>query len=1175
MKRWMLSCITALSCMVLHAGNDWECNALNDGFSITSPGLRMTVRNGVITGFEDLKNNVRYTRDMTSSKAILHGIGMVQSSEKQKMQDGLEDARETYRKKPPEQDDALLLHPISFYHTLFLGLPLKKWKCQRYPYQKSVFRLTRKEGWIEAEWKGLTDGVRNYPEDIFTIHAQVDSRGFIVIRTSGQSQTRGVFGTLLSLTNLRPDLEFFIPVAGGMKFNAKDTRTTRYFRDYGINLEAPAFAVEAGGSTLGIWAEDETFRPRGAFLSWTGKEFEMTVEHLNLKPFDPHTRTESIKWYFGSFKGNWVNALVPYRNWYHKTFKNEIARRDGVKWANRIHALSGVYDGMHIPKVKPAMLRQMAYLLEPDTLLFYESFARAAGFDMYLPDWTPRCGYPEWVKGVKSYGYRTLAYVNPTCVSFASPVFVKDNIKSFGLTKKYVGFFKQKKDFSNAKEGDLLFLDVLSPRWRKYHTDMDIRWKKETGTDANYEDTAGTSGDFGNGTINGISGAQGTVALMREMLERNSGVPMASEFGIDSIAFAVKWPLKDHIAWSFGNIRFMEFLIRHSYPVSAYLFGPGQRPYVGLQSATASDKRRYLAISSADAMGGLAEVMGYKEALSADNGLYYHLNRRVALFSRKQLQPYFSSRNNRDNIVSEYKDRDGKIYTFTRTEDGKVQSMRDDSGNILYSRITGMNHYGSDLVLPGWPAWNGRKIIGLDPDSYYALSPGIPDSFYAQISSLPDGIKLKRFVETDTFSLISLDKTTGDSPSKGHMTLQLKKNFPLAVVNGKYYSNFSGVKDLETDFPCSIVLFGRSPWTPEAPAYLDSFRNSRYFYPEQGISFGACIPRELSSEIPGEKREIPFLCYGYAYWCHEVFMLGNIFLDFPLKVESANSAVKFYLQNHSLFGQNFIARAYINGILVHEYDFQVKSSSDKNLHLWQIALGKYAGKNILLTIELDRKKKAYCPIAWISSPKLIHSSDQNNSYMAFADGKYIPEEQSRKMLSSRPATKKSGKKDYVRNGGFEIVSPDGGIRNWNPVYNGFACSSRINHTSPGNRSAKLANGNEKRAFVSGMSQWITGYPKGAKLKIRVHFYIDEWSRGVFYPVLIHINKNGKVHSICEKVTIDRKKDYQKKWIQHTYVLDTSHYPEAKGFVLHILTGGKNFEGDIYIDDVSVIEEDGH
>ena len=49
----------------------------------------------------------------------------------------------------------------------------------------------------------------------------------------------------------------------------------------------------------------------------------------------------------------------------------------------------------------------------------------------------------------------------------------------------------------------LLYLDPLSPRWRQYHTDMMIKWREETGTDANYEDVGGCAGDFGNGVIDG------------------------------------------------------------------------------------------------------------------------------------------------------------------------------------------------------------------------------------------------------------------------------------------------------------------------------------------------------------------------------------------------------------------------------------------------------------------------------------------------------------------------------------------------------------------------------------------------------------------------------------------------------------------------------------------------
>src|SRR5690606_35212803 len=109
--------------------------------------------------------------------------------------------------------------------------------------------------------------------------------------------------------------------------------------------------------------------------------------------------------------------------------------------------------------------------------------------------------------------------------------------------------YNQRQTFENARDGQLLYLDPLSARWRAYHTDMMIRWRAETGTDANYEDTGGTTGDFGNGVVDGVSGAQGGVEQFRELLARNGDVPMSAEFCPDAIAFAVRWPLRYQQVW--------------------------------------------------------------------------------------------------------------------------------------------------------------------------------------------------------------------------------------------------------------------------------------------------------------------------------------------------------------------------------------------------------------------------------------------------------------------------------------------------------------------------------------------------------------------------------------------------------------------------------------------------
>ena len=60
--------------------------------------------------------------------------------------------------------------------------------------------------------------------------------------------------------------------------------------------------------------------------------------------------------------------------------------------------------------------------------------------------------------------------------------------------------------FAGIADGQILYGDPLSARWRAYHGAQMREWNRVTGTDANYEDTAGCAGDFGNGEVDGLAG---------------------------------------------------------------------------------------------------------------------------------------------------------------------------------------------------------------------------------------------------------------------------------------------------------------------------------------------------------------------------------------------------------------------------------------------------------------------------------------------------------------------------------------------------------------------------------------------------------------------------------------------------------------------------------------------
>src|SRR5690606_18845164 len=201
--------------------------------------------------------------------------------------------------------------------------------------------------------------------------------------------------------------------------------------------------------------EDESMRSTFAFLTWAGRSFAAAIESLALMPFEPHTQFDSATWKIDAFDGGWVAAMTPYKDWYARTFSKEMSQRAAVTWADDIRVILDQVE--HDPEVWD----EIAAIVDPKTVLVHEWNARAASFDRDLPDWTPRDGYVERVASLRSRGFRTMAYVNTYCVNYNSPVFKRDKIAEFGLTRRIPGFFKynQRQTFENARDGQLLYLD--------------------------------------------------------------------------------------------------------------------------------------------------------------------------------------------------------------------------------------------------------------------------------------------------------------------------------------------------------------------------------------------------------------------------------------------------------------------------------------------------------------------------------------------------------------------------------------------------------------------------------------------------------------------------------------------------------------------------------------------
>lgn len=876
-----------------------------------------------------------------------------------------------------------------------------------HPYSGSKVKIvTLKDGHKQATWTGLSNGRQNFPDETLTVEAWADSQTqALCFKASATSSEKGVYGVQVPIANLHADHAFYIPSFGGEMYDKNMEPGLNVLEREGPFLEAPVVAVEGRQGSLGLWTEDDKFHPSFLFFDWSGKSFALAFEHLNLMPFEPYTRVDSVVYHVDVFDGGWVDAMTPFRDWYARLFAEEMKTRDGVKWADKIRVV--IDDFTHTNE----NYRKLATIFDPETVLIQEWDARAPSFGQELPDWTPRKEYVERVKTLHRLGFKTMAYVCSYCVNYNSPVFKRDRIQEFTLPRKISMFWRYTRPYQTFEsmkglDGKLMYLDPLSAWWRKYHTDMMIRWREETGTDANYEDTAGCAMDFGNGIVDGLFGGQGCKEMFRELLRRNPTVPMSGEDCQDAIGFALRWVLHD-IGW--GGDQTKTFWMARQRPVLAYLYG--SRIWIRTQKSE-SNFMRHAIVASSDAVGGMAQSPAKTSDLEAMTGITFHMKWRAKFFANKQLTPYFVRDRCEKNLACLYKDAEGNIYKYYTTGDDQV--MLGPNGEEIYRRFTGKNGLETSLCLPSWPATAEGKLFGLNPQARYALVPGGSDETRVRVTSLPEGVKITRYYDADDFTLLVLEPVDAKGPKRGEVGFSFSRNPPLIQIvllsDERVNVPSWNAKEIrhdpiayETAFPARF-LFVRGEVEAATPnSYFgEAAQRGRFIITGVGLDRGGIHWRKGWSmrQVPGEEGRVPFISINGGTDSEVVY-------DFLARVPTKDSTRKVYVVNFNALGTDgTIARLYVNGQVVHEQEFASQpnpnwkgSTNPRNPHegrflppshnfqAWHVPLGHMAGKPVLVSYATDPRLSDNGDSQYWSKPMFIQDPAQKALFAEWREEK--------------------------------------------------------------------------------------------------------------------------------------------------------------------------------------------
>ncbi|NMA43412.1 MAG: hypothetical protein GX946_08520 [Oligosphaeraceae bacterium] len=821
---------------------------------------------------------------------------------------------------------------------------------------------------IVSHWRGLYYADQFHPDDAIELIFREDQNGAIVMQRQGRGRP-GVFGLSIPVENLAPTGKIYLPSFGGLEYEAQaETEELIGLQDTTLFIEAPLMVYVGQNSAFGMWVEDERFSPYFAFIERGPHGAALSLEGINLIPYESHKTIAPPPIKFDLFDDSgWIAAARPYRNWYQKTFAEEIAVRDAPSWADDIMVIAD--GGNSAPGFE-----RLPDMFKPENLLVQIWQPRKLGFTKDIPDYTPRGHYPELVQKLHDAGFKVMCYVCTLCAVYRSPAWDRDQVGEFFLTRKnsianyngnehafdenLVGTIraaKGKDQYAHLKPNAFLYGDPLSKGWRDYFCRVIKDMNELCGTDANYQDTLGCTADVGNGIVDGLAGAEGNAAFTRD-LQKKLAVPMAAEFGSAPIAFGVRWPLNGARAW--GGARFRAYRRSRQHPISPFLFG--YRTWVH-SNRLYTDELYHTNLSASDALSGFGMI---PTAIpnQTEYGLQGQMLLRAKLFADRKLHPWYPENRYSENIRAMYQDQDGKIYRYY--DDGTLQKMLDPESRAVYGRLHGVGSLiDHELLIPRYPIWDDDGIYNLNPDGFYALYPRSKAAMtLVHTGQLPDDMMLKSYYETSEYAYMELDEN--ESSGKKSVTLNLDERFTRVLVN-----------DIEQPCSSKITITGALPFRliffkgQELPA--DEIRTIN----------------RLSGLQDGKPEALPPPHKWFERLFYPVNFQQKKIINSIVKIDSPTAAVDFAMVNlQEQYGDATLVELFINGKLIRSSDSAVQAGQgridenncifDNPCRIWRIPLGKYLGNHILISVAVDCESGTNANRQFITLPKIVSDPAQ-------------------------------------------------------------------------------------------------------------------------------------------------------------------------------------------------------
>ena len=385
------------------------------------------------------------------------------------------------------------------------------------------------------------------------LRVSIDDQERLVVEPSAHTIRRNLASVCWRLSGIKRRLKLVAPFFQGCRQDLTHPLVAGKHWEWPHRWEAGFVVLQGARDGFSVSTFDRRHQPKAVMVGQGDEARSLAFQTVASGPAMDSVAVGSLAWVIDTHDGDWRVPAGIYREWLHRGVEADKLYSLRPEWAGDIR-LALQWAGNSL-----AVLDAVGKVIDPRQVLIHHSGWRADPYDVNYPDYRAGKEGEAFIRKGQQMGFRVMPHFNYFAIDPNHPVFPRltDFVaREFGSQRLMAWRWKDGHcpappqgfgTLASLRDEKLMYyLHPGASPWRRLLTERIVGATREHGLSAVFVDQTLCTWNLHNALIEGLSMAEGMVALTKELTELDGPLAVGGE-GLNEMSMRYQTVAQAHL----------------------------------------------------------------------------------------------------------------------------------------------------------------------------------------------------------------------------------------------------------------------------------------------------------------------------------------------------------------------------------------------------------------------------------------------------------------------------------------------------------------------------------------------------------------------------------------------------------------------------------------------------